>query len=89
MNMTNTETPEALIARYIEECRRHDYFHAMSDDHSVWRRGQDHLIVISRLETELKDAGVPEQQIVDLWNEHVIDRGVAPDWREQYYRKNV
>jgi hypothetical protein len=34
------------LAAFDKELARHDWFFDYSDDHSVWRRGRDHLDLI-------------------------------------------
>ncbi len=70
-------TDEENFAQLMIELARHDWWHEMSDDGSVWRRGSAHWRKIDELAKALPDAAVaavfhlvkmPEEKRRPLWD---------------------
>lgn len=55
---------DQLLLDYIRELQVHDWWHAMSDDHSVWRRGETHAKAIESMRERLRAQGFGE--VVDV-----------------------
>lgn len=45
------------VERYIELLETHDWFYQFSDDHSVWKRGDDEYNTIMGLKAQLDPDG--------------------------------
>lgn len=53
---------------FYDKCASHDWYHAYSDDHNVWRRGE-------AAEHELRKIAATDerlQSIFDQWRDHMF-----------------
>ena len=42
-------TEQKTLSEFYSLCMSHDWFYSFSDDHSVWKCGQDAQVVINRI----------------------------------------
>ena len=59
----------------------HDLTFIYSDSGGAWKRGQQELDAIKAMAK-----GLPHDQVVSIWNS-MVDRRMAPGFREQFYWK--
>lgn len=55
------------LDEYKNALSRHDWYHAYSDDYSVWKRGNDQQKAMREARLRLDPLGT-------LWNEHAPDQ---------------
>lgn len=62
------------LTEFYDQLERHDWYHAMSDDHRVWQQGQAARLVLS----ETADAGGPAYQaLLEAYSNYVF---TGPSW---------
>lgn len=61
---------------YRYELRSHDWYYAMSDDHSVWRRGVEHQELLSQIYNDLANRGYAGEADI-IRHEVMVEMGMV------------
>lgn len=66
------------LSEFYDELEKHDWTHAMSDDHRVWKRGFANMQRLQRIAKESEE----HQKLYDAWASYqnfMGERGPKPE----------
>ena len=68
------ETEEVSLEDFYNLLAGHDWWHEMSDDHNVWKRGSANLARLNSIAAQSPD----HKDLMHQYADHVFNRGQKP-----------